>query len=152
MTTTVICTDIRPVTENGDGCVIVAAAPGGGGGAGVIDPRAASSLPEIRDRLLAEGIVLGGPLQPAPTPNTQSHLTPPVEIIGHDEHGKEHRLSADRLEEYRLSSGSALYYLFVRQMACDCRWLLGQTLAVAEVSTRPPGVAERVHKTGGVRP
>jgi hypothetical protein len=69
-------------------------------------------------------------------------LASPVQIIAHDEQGKEHRLIANQLEEYSLSSGSTLYYLYVAEAPCECSWLVGRTLAVANFGSRQPDIGE----------
>ena len=97
-----------------------------------IDPTDASNLSEVKERLRSQGIVLGGLSLPARKTSTQSSLRSPVQIIAHDEQGKEHRLIADSLDEYSLSSGSTLYYLFVPQVPSDFQWLVGHTLELAE--------------------
>ncbi|MGH7224194.1 MAG: hypothetical protein ACRELF_13265, partial [Gemmataceae bacterium] len=89
----------------------------------------------------AQGIVLGGALQPASKSN-QSSLASPIQIIAHDEYGKEHRLIADHLEEYNLSSGSTLYYLYASDAVCDYRWLVGRTLELAELRSCQPNIPE----------
>lgn len=141
MNTTIMCRDVRPATQNNKGCVVVAYRDVRYGGR-EIDITDASNLPEVRDRLLAQGIVLGGSLQPASRASTPSSLASPVQIIAHDEYGKEHRLIADHLEEYSLSSGSTLYYLYVSDAACDYRWLVGCTLELAECGSRQPNITE----------
>lgn len=142
MNTTVVCREVHPATGNSKLCVVIASQDEREG-VRAIDLTAASDLTEVRDRLRAQGIVLGGPLQPAPRPGPQSNLVPPVEIIAHDEHGKEHRLIAYHLEAYSLSSGSTLYYFYIPEASCDCRWLVGRTLEVAELGSRQPDTAEQ---------
>src|SRR5215471_7780304 len=119
MKTTVVCREVRPTTENGKRCVVIASRDESEGER-LADITAISDLTEVRDRLRAQGIVFGGPLQPAPRPGTPSGLTPPVEIIARDEQGKEHRLIADYLEKYSLSSGSTLYFFDVPEALSDC--------------------------------
>ena len=63
MNTTVVCRDVRPATGNNKQCVVIASQDEQTG-VREIDLTAASNLAEVRDRLLAQGIVLGGPLQP----------------------------------------------------------------------------------------
>ena len=130
MNTTVVCREVRPAAGSGKQCVVVASRDQEAG-VGASDPRASSNLAEVRDRLRAQGIVLGGPLQPAERPGAPSSLASPVQLIAHDEHGKEHRLIADQWEEYSLSSGSILYYFSVPEAPGDCRWLVSRTLVVA---------------------
>jgi hypothetical protein len=141
MNKTVVCRDVRPATGNSKLCVVIASQDEGAG-VRAIDPAAASNFTEVRDRMHAQGIVLGGPLQPAPRSGTQSSPASPIHVIARDEHGKEHRLLADHLEEYSLPSGSTLYYLYVPEAPCDCRWLVGRTLQVVELGGRRPGIAE----------
>lgn len=143
MNTAIVCREVRPATGNSKRCVVIASQderevvrP--------IDLTAASDLTEARDRLRAQGIVLGGPLQPASSPGSQSSLASPLEIIARDERGKEHRLLVDHLEEYSLSSGSTLYYFYLPETLCDCLWLVGRTLEVAKLGNRPPDIAEAV--------
>lgn len=143
MTTTVVCREVRPATGNSKQCVVIAS-QNEREGVRTVDLTAASDLTEVRERLRAQGIVLGGSLQPAPRPGTQSGLASPIEIIAHTEHGKVHRMSVDHLEEYSLSSGSTLYYFYVPDTSCDYRWLEGRTLEVAEVGNRQPDIAEPV--------
>ncbi len=134
MKTTVVCSEVRPATEK-PGCVVVAYREDRHGDreSDLTDP---SNLTAVRDRLRAQGILLGGPLQPARLAGVQGSLAPPVQIIAHDERGSEHRLVADQLEEYSLSSGSTLYLLSLSESPCDCRWLVGLTLEVAELGDR----------------
>jgi hypothetical protein len=141
MNTPVVCREVRPAPGNGKLCVVIASQDEREG-ARALDPTAPSSLPEVRDRLHAQGIALGGPLQPARRCSTGGSPASPVRIIAHDERGKEHRLVADHLEEYSLSSGSTLYYLYVPEAPCDCRWLVGRTLEVAELGGPQPDIAE----------
>jgi hypothetical protein len=141
MNKTVVCRDVRPATGTSKLCLVIASQDEEGG-VRAIDPAAASNLTEVRDRMHAQGIVLGGTLQPAPRSGTQSSLASPIHVIAHDEHGKEHRLIADHLEAYSLSSGSTLYYLYLPEAPCDCRWLVGRTLEVLDLGSRQPGIAE----------
>lgn len=103
MNTTVVCRGVRPATGNSKLCVVIASQDEREG-ARAIDLTAASDLTAEREQLRAQGIVLGGPLEPAPSLSTQSSLASPIEIIAQNEHGKEHRLTVDHLEEYSLSS------------------------------------------------
>ena len=135
MNTIVVCREVRPATGNGQRCVVVASQEERED-AKAVEPRAAANLAEVRDRLHGRGIVLGGPLQPAQRSSTQSNRSSPVQIIAHDELGNEHRLTAVQVEEYSLSSGSTLYYLYVSEASSDCLWLLGRTLEVAEFENR----------------
>lgn len=130
MTTTVLCTEVRPATDNNRGCVIVASRDGRHGST-EIDLADTSRFPEVKDRLRAQGLVPGGPLPPAPRSSGAGSRTSPTQLIIHDEQGKEHRLIADELEEYSLSSGSSLYYFHVAEAPLDCRWLVGRALEVA---------------------
>jgi hypothetical protein len=141
MNTTVVCRDVHPATGNSKLCVLIASQDEPEGHT-AIDPTAPSAVTEVRERLHAQGIVLGGPLPPVPRSGTPSNLASPIQIIAHDEHGKKHRLIADHLEEYSLSSGSTLYYLYVSEAQCDCRWLVGRTLEVAEVGGHQPDLVE----------
>ena len=143
MNTTLLCRDVRPATENNKGCVVVAYRDVRYGER-EIDLTDAANLAEVRERLRAEGIVLGGPSQPTREAGTQNNLASPVQIIAHDEHGNEHRLIADYMDEYSLSSGLLLYYLYVSKEPCDCQWLVGRTLEVAEVGSRQPDLAEPI--------
>jgi hypothetical protein len=143
MNTTVVCREVRPANGSSKQCVVIAAQDERAG-MRTIDPTAPSNLAAVRDRMRAQGIVLGGPLQPARQPGTQSRLASPVQIIAHDEQGHEHRLMADQLEEYSLSTGSTLYYLHVAEAPGDCGWLVGRTLEVAEFRSRSPDIAEQV--------
>lgn len=143
MNTTVMCRDVRPATENDEGCLIVAYRDVRHGDR-EIDITDASHLTEVKDRLRTQGIVLGGELPLAPRPSNQSSAASPVQIIAHDERGKEHRLIADHLEEYSLSSGWVLYYLYIAEAPCDCRWLVGRPLELAELGSRQPDIAEKV--------
>src|SRR3989442_709192 len=118
MNTMVVCRDVRPAAENDKVCVIVASKDDLES-VRAIDPTDASNLSEVKERLRSQGIVLGGLSLPARKTSTQSSLRSPVQIIAHDEQGKEHRLIADSLDEYSLSSGSTLYYLFVPQVPSD---------------------------------
>jgi hypothetical protein len=143
MTTTVVCREVRPAAGGGRQCVVVASRDEGAD-VGASDPMAPSDLAEVRDRLRAQGIVLGGPLQAAERPSALSSLAYPVQLIAHDEHGQEHRLIADQLAEYSLSSGSTLYYFSVAEAPADCRWLESRTLEVAEQrATSTEGYGER---------
>src|ERR1700730_2102160 len=101
MNTTVVCSEVRPATENNKGCVVVAYQDVRHG-LGESDLKDASDLTKLSDRLRAQGLVLGGPLPPGRTSSVQTGLASPVQIIAHDERGKEHRLIADHLEEYSL--------------------------------------------------
>jgi hypothetical protein len=143
MKTTVVCRNVRPTTENDKRCVVIASRDDQAGDR-LIDLTSDLDLTEARNRLRAQGIVLGGPLQPAPRPGTPSGLTPPVEIIARDEQGKEHRLIADYLEEYSLSSGSTLYFFDVSEVLSDCRWLVGRTLEVVESGSHQPDLVEPI--------
>jgi hypothetical protein len=128
--------------ENSQRSVIVASRDERGGACG-IDPTTAPNIAEVRDRVRAEGIILGGTLQPTPRSGNQNCLASPVEIIVHDEYGTEHRLIADYLEEYSLSSGSTLYYLYISAVPSNCRWLVGRALEVSEL-TRTKALGEKV--------
>jgi len=141
MITTVQCSDVRPATENDKGCVVVAYrdVPTG---PREIDITDASNLTEAKERLHAQGIALGRPLQPVQMSGTPSRPASPVQIIARDEHGKQHRLIAEHVDEYSLSCGSTLYYLYVPQASCDCRWLVGRTLEIAELGSRKPDLSE----------
>jgi hypothetical protein len=141
MNTTVVCRDVIPATGNSKQCVVIASQDEREV-VRSIDPMAASNLSEVRDRLHAHGIILGGPLPSTPRSSTQSSLASPVQVIANDEHGKEHRLIADHLEEYSLSSGSTLYYLYVPEAPGDCRWLVGRTLEITELASLQPGSAK----------
>lgn len=143
MNTTLMCRDVRPATENKEGCLVVASRDVRHG-VREIDITDASNLTEVKERLRAQGVVLGKQLPPAPRSNNQSSAASPIQIIAHDEHGKEHRLIADHLEEYSLSSGSILYYLYIPEAPCDCRWLVGRTLELAELESRQPDIAEKI--------
>lgn len=143
MNTTLLCRDVRPATENNKECVVVAYRDVRHGER-EIDLTDAANLADVRERLRAEGIVLGGSLQPAPKAGTQNNMTSPLQIIAHDEHGEEHRLIADHLDEYSLSSGMLLYYLYVSQAPCDCRWLVGRTLEVVASGSRQPDLVEPI--------
>jgi hypothetical protein len=133
MNTTFVCREVRPATDNSKRCLIIASQDERAD-VRAMDLTAVSDLTVARDRLRAQGIVLGGPLQPAATPSNPSSPASPLVIIAHDEHGKEHRLIVDHREEYNLSSGSTLYYFSVPEASCDCRWLVGRTLEVADES------------------
>ncbi len=148
MNTTVVCRDVHRATENSNLWLIIASQDGQEV-VRAVDLMAASNLTEVRDRLHAQGVVLGQPLQPAPTPTAPSSLAPPVRIITHDDDGNERQWLADRLEEYSLSSGSTLYYLYVPEAPCDCRWLVGRTLELAEITS---GVADRILQALKSRP
>ena len=141
MTTTVVCREVRPANGSSQRCVVIASQDDREG-VRAIDPLAPSSLAAVRDRLRAQGIVLGGPLQPAQRPGARSSLASPVQLTARDEWGKEHWLIADQLEEYSLSSGSTLYYFYVSEAPCDCSWLVGRTLAVADLGSRQPDIAD----------
>ena len=143
MKATVVCRGVRPATGNSKLCVVIASQDEREV-ARAIDLTAASDLTEVREQLRAQEIVLGRPLKPAPRLSTQSSLASPIEIIAHNEHGQEHRLTVDHLEEYSLSSGSTLYYFYVLDTSCDCRWLVGRTLEVAELGIRQPDITEPV--------
>jgi hypothetical protein len=134
MKTTVVCSEVRPATEK-NGCVVVAYRDDRHEAreSDLTDP---ANWTAVRDRLRAQGILLGGPLQPARLAGVQSSLAPPVQIIAHDEGGSEHRLVADQWEEYSLSSGSTLYFLSLSESPGDCGWLVGRTLEVAEFGDR----------------
>ncbi len=93
----------------------------------------ASQLAEVRDRLHAQGIRLGEPLQAASTPKTESNPASPVQIVARDEDGNEHRLIADSVKEWSLSSGTTLYYLHIPEAIGDCHWLVGRTLELSEL-------------------
>lgn len=127
MKTTVLCTDVRPATQSGTLCVVVASLDERQG-VRETDMSDASNLSEVRDRLRDQGITLGGPLQDDPSSGTRSGVASPVEIIAHDEQGGEHRFVAEALEEYSLSSGSTLYFLYVRDAPSECNWLVGRAL------------------------
>jgi hypothetical protein len=144
MITTVVCRDVRPAAGSGSQCIVVASQDEREG-VRAIDPTAPSNLAEVRDRLQAQGIVLGGPLHPAQRPGTDNNPAPPVQITARDEQGKEYRLIVDKLEEYSLSSGSTFYYLYVGAAPGDCRWLVGRTLEVAESGSRQPDLAEPLY-------
>jgi hypothetical protein len=133
MTILAVCRDVRPTTGNGSDCMVVASRdePGGVRTTDSLDPLRS---PDIRQRLERQGIVLGGPLPPAAKTGVPSSTAAPVEISAHDEHGQEHRLLADSVEECRLSSGSALYYLTVRAAPQDCSWLVGRPLQLTRAS------------------
>jgi hypothetical protein len=143
MNTTVVCREVRPAVGGGKQCVVIASRDERAG-VRTMDLAAPSDLTDVRDRLRAQGIVPGGPLQPARGLVARGRLASPVQIIAQDEHGREHRLIADQLEEYSLSSGSTLYYLYVPEASSDCRWLVGRTLEVAESGNRRPDNAEPV--------
>jgi hypothetical protein len=140
MNTTVVCREVRPATGNGKLCVVIASQDERED-VRAIDPADAAHLLEVRDRLHAQGIVLGGPLQPAPRSSTRSNIVSPIQIIAHDERGEAHRLIVDHLEEYGLSSGSTLYFLYVPEASCACSWLVGRALEVAELASRQPDIA-----------
>lgn len=142
MSTLVICKEVRPATGGGKRCVVIASRDERPG-VGAIDASTPSTLAEVRERLRTQGVLLWGPLQPAQRLSTPSRPASPVQIIALDEHGHERRLVADNLEEYSLSTGSALYYLHVAETPGDCGWLVGRTVEVAEVGTRPPAGAEQ---------
>src|SRR5687767_226007 len=125
MNTIVVCSDVRPVPENNKECVVVAYQDLRHG---LRETDIPSIVTEIRDRLRAQGIVLGGPLPAAPRTGTQSSLASPIQIFAHDEHGKEYRWIADTMEKYILSSGSTLFYLHIPEAPRDCRWLVGPAL------------------------
>ena len=130
MNTTVVCREVRPASGNNKLCVVVASQDEREG-VRAIDPTDPSNLSEVKASLRFHGIVLGGPSQPASRSSLQSRLRSPVQIIAHDEGGKEHRLIADSLEEYSLSSGSTLYYLYVPGVPGDYHWLVGRILELA---------------------
>ena len=138
---TVVCRDVRPTTADSKQCVVIASQDERAD-MPAMDPLAATNMTEVRDRLHAQGIVPGGPLQAAPRATTPSSLASPLQIIAHDEHGNEHRWVVDQLDEYRLSSGSTLLYLYVPETPCDCRWLVGRILEVAGFGSRQPSIAE----------
>src|SRR5438477_11944112 len=112
MNTAVVCREVRAPTGDSKLCVIIASQDEREC-IREIDLTDDSSLTEVRDRLHAQGIVLGGPLQPARRSTPQRSPASPYQITAHDDHGNEHRLIADYLEECSLSSGPTLYYLYV---------------------------------------
>src|SRR5437868_11918663 len=119
MKTTVMCRDVRPASEGNAGCVVVAGKDARHG-TPEIDITDTAKLTEVRDRLRALGLVLGGPGQPSESSSARTNLAAPVEIIAHDDDGKEHRFIADTFEEYRLSSGGELHYFFLAETPDDC--------------------------------
>ncbi len=139
MNSTIVCQDVRPEPGNSNRCVVIAAKDDPEGER-ALDLTAVSNLAEAKDQLRARGIVPGGPLLHAPGPAKPNGLAAPIEIIARDQHGKEHRLLADHVDAYSLSSGSTLYYFYVSEAPRDCRWLVGHTLDIAEAATRESAV------------
>ncbi len=141
MKTVIVCSEVRPSGDNNPGCILVAYQD-------VrhcerdIDIGNASNLGEVKERLRAAGIVLGGrsPLARTP-PNSRSSSPAAIQIIAQDEHGTERRFTGDNLDVYSLSSGLTLYYLRVPEAVEDCRWLIGRTLELAEMESCRPGSA-----------
>lgn len=131
MNATVVCRDVRPATESDKACVVVASRENVRHGTSEIDLTDPSILSEVRNRLHAAGIALGKPTQSTRNCSTQSGPRSPVQIIAHDENGKQHRLVADSVEEYSLSSGSILYFLYLSEVPADCQWLIGRTLELS---------------------
>lgn len=130
-TTTLRCKEVRPGTENHEGCILVAfenVCPI----EREVDLSDASVLTKARDSLRAQGIVLRGSSQVAHDTRPKDKSSP-VQIIAHDDTGDEQRLMVDRLDEYRLSSGSSLYYLHTSESADNCRWLVDRDLSVIGV-------------------
>jgi hypothetical protein len=116
---------------------MVIASKDDGVGSRLIDLMDSSQLDEIRETLRSKGIRLGETLQAAPRSDTQSSPASPLQVVAHGEEGKEHRLIADSVEEYSLSSGSTLYFLQIPDALCDCRWLIGHTLELSELAGSP---------------
>lgn len=150
MNPAVVCREVRPATGNSKHCVVIASQDKRED-ARAVDPTAASNLTVVKDRLQAQGIVLGGPLQPTQRTSTSSRLASPLQILAHDEHGKEHRLLVDHWEEYNLSSGSTLYFFDIPEAPCDCHWLVGRTLELGEIGSRQPDSAGPVVTASGGR-
>jgi len=96
MNTTVVCRDVRPALGNSKRCVVVVSRDEREA-VGTIDPGAGSNLTQMRDRLDAQGIVLGGPLQPVSTSSTQGSLASPIRVSASDELVKEVRLIVDQM-------------------------------------------------------
>ncbi len=138
---TAVCREVRATTTDGKRCVVIASREERAD-IPTTDSAAATDMTEVKDRLRAQGIVLGGPLQAAPRASTQRTLASPIQILVHDDQGNEHRWIADQLDEYSLTSGSTLFYLYVPETPYDCRWLVGRTLQIAELGARSPGIAE----------
>jgi len=133
MNTTVVCREVRPAAGSGKCCVVIATQDEPVSG-NLTDTPDRLNLAEVKERLRAQGIVLGGKLAAAEGSRARSSLSGPVQLIAHDEHGTEHRLIANQFEECNLSSGSTLYYFFIGKAPGDCRWLVNRTLEVAEVA------------------
>jgi hypothetical protein len=150
MKTTVECRDVRPATEDNKGCVVVTYEDARHG-VREIDFTDPASLTDVKERLRAQGIVLGGVGQPAQRSSARTGLAAPVEIIAHDDDGKEHRFIADKMEEYSLSSGWTLYYFFVPETPDDCLWLKGRHLDVASFGACQPDIGEPAASADGGR-
>ncbi len=140
MSTTVVCREVRPGAEDHQACLVVAASPEERGRAASKSLTDLTRLSEAKVQLQSRGIILGespplGSRCPTPTgPRV------PIQITAHDDLGNEHRLIADSLEEYSLSSGSTLHYLHVPGVPADFQWLVGRTLELTEL--RPVAIGK----------
>ena len=133
MNATAVCRDVRSVAGKENVCAVIASQEEREG-ARVIDPLDPSNFSEVRNRLQAQGIVLGEPSPLARRLDTQSHLRSPIQIIAQDEQGRKHTVIVESFEEYSLSSGSTLYYLYVSGVPSDFHWLVGHALELADAA------------------
>jgi hypothetical protein len=132
MKTILVCRDVRPAIGNARVSLVVASQDEQAD-IRSIDPTDPLNHAEIKARLQSHGITLGGSSQPAIRSGAPNSLRSPFQVVALDEHGTEHRLVADSVEEYSLSTGSTLYYLYVPELHGDYHWLVGRTLELDEL-------------------
>ena len=135
MNRSVICRDVRSETLNGQAHLVIVASQDERESVPSIDITDLSKLADIKAKIEAEGIVLGGTSLSAQS-HVHSSLSSSMQLTAHDDLDRKHVLIADCLEEYSLSSGSALYYFYIPDSSSDFHWLVGRTLRVTDVQTK----------------
>ncbi len=124
------CGAIREGKLNGKPCAVVIAFKDEevGSYAGFTDP---SYLEMVKKKLATMNIALGGPM-PKQQPAKKTSFHPPLLITGKDRENKTKTAIADDIEEFSLSSGSKLFYLYLFAKVEDLAWMIGQNLELTE--------------------
>ena len=131
MKTLVICREVRSEVLNDHARLIIIATQDDAESTRSIDLTDLSQLSEVKAKLESHEFVLGGsPL--GGKPHAQRTLPSSIELTANDELGGQHLLIADSWEEYKLSSGSTLYYFYIADAPADYHWLVDRRLEICD--------------------
>jgi hypothetical protein len=138
MNVTAVCRDVRPGDEaHADKVLLVAYAedtPAAGTLVPVTHLLQDGDLSRIKAALTAQGLALGERTPGRPQRPGGTSLLVPIWLAALDDQGHEHSYLASIAEEYALSTGGRLYYLYLSEAEGALRWLVGKPLTLREVT------------------